>query len=91
MNKEEFLEVFQQMLVAAFEMQAASEVLNTEEVVVAATRLHSLGGYLSPSCMEIVTGVLIAQWAIYVSQDSNFMHPEEAIDLMITKLDRILQ
>ena len=90
MQKADFLETFQQMLVASFEMHASSEVLDANGIVEAATRLHNLGGKLSPQAMEVIVGVLITQWAVYVAQDEHFMHPEEAIDYMIAKLDRIL-
>lgn len=91
MNKGEFLEVFQQMLVSAFEMNAAAQVGDGESVGEAAIRLHNLGGRLSPNAMEVVVGVLISQWAVYVSKDDDFMHPEEAIDFMINKLDGVLK
>ena len=90
MNKEDFLQTFGQMLSASFEMHAASEVVDAEGVADAATRLHRLGGTLSDEAMQVIVGVLITQWAVYVSQDDHFMHPEEAIDFMISKLDRIL-
>jgi hypothetical protein len=90
MQKEEFLEVFRAMLVAAFEMHTSSEVQDVTGVVEAASELHRLGNRLSDEAMQVMLGVLITQWAVYVSQDETFMHPEESIDYMIGKLDRML-
>jgi hypothetical protein len=89
-NKEEFLQVFREMLVASFEMQAASEVFDDNGVMEAVLRLHRLGGMLSDEAMQVVVGVLISKWATYVAKDDEYMHPEEAIEAMITKLDRII-
>lgn len=90
MEKEEFLEVFRAMLVAAFEMHTSSEVQDVQGVVDAATALHRLGSRLSDEAMQVMLGILITQWAVYVSQDDKFMHPEESIEYMIGKLDRML-
>lgn len=89
-SKDEFLQTFSDMLSAAFEMQANSVVDDPSAVTEAALRLHRLGGKLNEDGLSVVVGVLIMQWAMYVSRDPHFMHPEEAIDFMIGKMAEIL-